>query len=920
MTNATASEIAAIAARKHRPWAFVTINGLRVMGVRCRIRHGFGLPTEGGGNVVATCDLELVTRPPWLAFRQRVEVDLGWVAGSNMVRRRRFTGYVEDDGAAAWPQRRTIKAVGFLRWAESKTPIAITYATAPGGAGTRSMIIALLASAGVTDVDIQGDDTTLGTVEDVSLAARQSYLSLVQQIDHPHLDVTFDWLPSGKVRRATITALPAASPVWSYEYPGEVVEIDNPTTIREVRNRVEVIGLDEATATRRADSPYVRSGYDEIQEVSNDLIESDIEAAEVALLWMPSVNRITRRVRGRVPGNPLLQGGDTIEFTALGLSVPIDHEMLWLGEIDEEYSGRGYWMWLTLYGGAGQSGYPVYVPYADFTFKIVVEKFDMGGGAGTYYIVYCDGSASSSPDGSALTYAWSNDQTVATSTAITYTFVLTEAELDAPCVVTLVVTNASAETDTATISLPAHDSGDIEGRLMYLAKETDADATPDSGVTWNTVTDNAICTPEIAGETHSYFGVGSTLVYTGDFLATATVLIHTFTAGVNCIWINEVNADKVAVGLADGAVWTTNNASALAASIWTKAYQFGLAVNWIIWSWDNVIWACMGMQIIASGVVQWQLDAGYTAKRLALSFFAHYAAGDDGAGNVQVKRNDGFPLTFGGGAPARLGGLTHHILEDILYAADEAGKFYRKAPGSTELTFIATIGGDECFHLLRDGTEPLILWASCASGLYKTFDGGYNWYLERAGKTLMAGYGSSPWAVTVPVSLLSTIGEGTVLGIGVQTLPTTGGGEPANWKDVTFDDSGWAAPVWSGSNGNPIPYAGTDNVDVKTHDQAGNESPNGDVDLHRRTFVLTGSVVTTATLKIRANGYLDAWINGVFVGQAHIYATGDLFYNQLEVSVPLTVFLTDGATNVLAVRNQNDVGWGHGITYDLEVS
>jgi hypothetical protein len=894
VTNATASEIAAITARKHRPWSFVAIDGRRVMGVRCRIRHGFGLPTEGGGNVVATCDLELVTRPPWLAYRQRVEVDLGWVAVSSTVRRRRFTGYVEDDGARAWPQRRTVKAVGFLRFTESKTPIAVTYATAPGGAGTRSMVTAILASAGVTDVDIRGDDTTLGTVEDVALGARQPYLSLIQRIDHAHLDLTFDWLPSGKVRRETITALPAASAAWSYDYPGEVLEIDNPTTIRTVRNRVEVTGLDDATATRRADSPYVRSGYDEIQEVPNDLIESDAEAAEVALIWMPSVNRITRRVRIRVPGNPLLQASDTIELTALGLSVPIDHEMLWLGEIDEEYSQRGYWMWLTLYGGAGEAGYPVYIPRADFTFKIVVEKFDMGGGAAVHYIVYCDGSASSSPDGSALTYAWSNDQTADTSTAITYTFVLTEAELDAPCIVTLVVTNASAETDTATVSLPAHDSDEVEGRQLYLALETDAAATPDSGSTWNTVTDNAVATPEIAGLNHSYFAVGSTLVRTDDYLATATVLIHTFAAAVNAIWINEVDADKVAVGLADGAVWTTLNASSLAASTWTKVYQFGLPVNWVVYAWDNVVWALVGNQVIASGSVMWQLDAGYTAKRLALSFFAHYAAGDDGAGNVQVKRNDGFPLTFEAGhVPQRLGGLTHHILEDILYAADETGKFYRKAPGSTELTHIATIGGGECFHLLRDGTEPLILWASCASGLYKTFDGGYNWYLERAGKTLMAGYGSAPFVVPfTPTNIPSTT---TAINPLIKCFQL--GSEPAGWKELAFDDSGWSDAVEREGGQHPfdpsvyrIWYTAAPTVGVSC--------------LFRHKFTLPDGVIASATLYYDADDVITGfWINGVSVVSNSIPDSG----NAVDPAI-----LLPGEQNIIAVYGTNNApAYGH---------
>lgn len=858
MPNASASEIAAIQARKHRPYSIVTIDGQRVYGVRARIRHGFGLPTEGGGQNVATCELTFSHRPTWIQFRQRVEVSLGWTDGSNTILRRRFTGYIEDDGASAWPQRQVVGAVGYLKLADRKTATEVTYATAPGGAGAKSIISAILTDAGITDQSIDGDDTTLGTVEDIVLGARETYSSLIQRINRPWLCVVFDWMPTGTVRRMTITGLPAGSPAWTYTYPGNVAAIENPTTIRDVRNRVEVVGLDECSAYRRADSPYVESGHDEIQEVYEDIVESDGVAADVALIWMPSVNRITRRVRIRVPGNPLLLAGDTISLTAAGLAVPINGENLWLGEIDEDFGDQGYWMWLTLYGGIGESGYPIYYPIADFNYKIVVEKFDAGSGPTVYYIVHCDGTASSSPDGSALTYAWSNDQTADVSSTSSYDFILTQAQIDGPCTVTLVVTNSSGESDTMVKPLPTSTDPTIEVRKLYLALETDAAATPDGGVTWNTATDNATCTPEVAGEDHSYFGVGAVLALTEDYLATALSTIHTFTGTtITSVWTNEVNIDKVVVGCANGSVWTTSNASAKASSTWLQIASYASAINAVIWGWDGTIWVLVGNQVIAGGAVQWNLDAGYTVKRLALSFNAHYAAGDNGAGAVQVKRNDGYPLTFEAGhAVARLGGLTHHIGKDILFAGDDQGRMWRKAEGSTEFSHVADIGGGEVFHMIRDGTNPQILWAACNSGLYKCFNSEAAtpvWYQERTGKTLMVGYASAPWEMTQPVTVVSDETSKSL------DLWNGSGNDapPADWKQSSYDDSAWPAALVVATS----KITTASEIWLPTPPVAGGEL------LFRKTFDAGAGRITTANLQYTASPeIIGLWLNSVYLG------------------------------------------------------
>ncbi len=889
-----------IAKRNHKPTIAVWIDNRRVYGVKGRIV--FSVRAR-----VALCTLTLKTRPSWLQFRQRVEVSLGY----NGLTRRRFTGFVEDDGRKVWPYSKTITAAGYMRWAERKSPAIVTYSSQTA----QTIIADLLSRAGVPYRSIGGDNTTLGTVEDIVLGKRQSYADLIEQIDAPWLCRTFDWLPDGTVRRMQLTELPAAAAKWAYTYPGNVLSLDNPLTVREVRNRVEVKGLDDVEAYRRSDSPYVDAAHDEIHEVNSDLIETNGIADVVALLQMPTVNRLTRKVTLRVAGNPLLDPGDTISLDAP--TVGINSENLWLEEISEAFDEGGYFSQLTLTGGAGEAGYPIYPPIATFGLKVTKEAFDAGAGVTVYYTVMCDGSASSSPEGKTITYAWSNDVTADTGTATTYAFKLTAAEFAAGCNVTLTVTDTSSEDDTLVRSVS--DTDGEEGtivRTMYLARETEAEATPDAGENWTTDTAvDATRTPEIAGDGHSYFNDGAALYYTDNCLG-STTLVHTFADTITAIWINEVNADRVAVGCADGKVLTTEDASSLAAATWTEQADYASSIAWVGWSYDNVLWVGVDNQIIANGVVQWELDAGYTVERLTLSFVAHYASGSDGS-DAQVKRQDGVVVTWPAGYTPVRATITHHILDDILYAADDSGYFYRKPAGSDPPAFeyVTDIGGGECYHLMRDGTNPLVLWAACANGLYKTYDGGEHWYLMRAGKTLMVGYGSAPWTVVTPITVYSLP---TATDPNVKALSLWNGSSndaaPANWRDASFDDSGWAAAVEASSD-----HGVLSDASAKPIWPTALPANNAEQCLIRQAFALSAGVVTSATLTIRADDEcVGLWINGVFVWYDATSDPSDLD-DEMTISLNPSIF-RPGETNIIAAQGKNVYTSKAWMAWKLEVS
>ncbi len=515
---------------------------------------------------------------------------------------------------------------------------------------------------------------------------------------------------------------------------------------------------------------------------------------------MTEQNRIVSEVELEVPGNPYLKPGDTIAVYAPSVGITSTSN-LFLRHLTHTFNTSGFVSRLVLEGGLGEAGYETgRKPRPSFEMIVTRETIDMGAGPTDYYTVFCDGSSSTDPDDdvSHLSFSWSNNKNADTGSGVKYQTHFTGEEMaDATLpAITLRVTDDEGNYADLTLEVDP-ETTEIVVRELYIAATTAAWATPDGGKTWNSAAIAAISTPEIAGESHSYFGCsGGELYRTDDWLATAPVLVHTFPAAVNCVWINEVNAERVTVGLANGQVWTTTDASAGAGATWTLLYTFGSAVNWVVESayQSGQFWVCTAAAVWITfdgfaSTPAWHFgwSAG-ASQKLALSGFGNYACASGTGGESAVKREDGVEIT-GIGADVRA--ITHHIRDDVLYGAKLNGadaEVYSTSPGSTAFSLLSTVtGAGQPNHMIRDGDYESELYLAAANGAYKSFDAGANFYLLKACAALQIGYGSAPWTLISDTVVTDTTWKCRPL------APTST--EPDNWRDPDFDDSGWMSAV-----------------------------------------------------------------------------------------------------------------------------
>jgi hypothetical protein len=685
-----------------------------------------------GYDVISSSAVVVVDEmPSTLAFRQELEIWAGWDGFTAPA----FKGEIEQDQRSWFPFDGNIRASGYLRRAQSKYPDALSFSNQ----NDDEIIEALMPLAGITNFSIDGEGVTdLGTVQPVVLAAGTPIINLVNEIDQIFSYKTFD-ASDGQVYRRRHAGLPSATAAFTFTEGVNAYRITRRLgSVYDISNQVNVYGLPQSgitwPTTRQGVNPLVPDPPGFIAfDLRSSLIETQIVASVLAARLMGEVNGIPDEVEIETWGNPLIQPSMTIEVTSAKNNMSAVH--YWVKHIHHEITSNGYFMRIIgerREGDLGEeTGKP---PVAQFTYRISKETYEVGGVPTTMYTVTADGSSSWDPDSapSTLTFSWANNKNADVGTDVVYTTTFTEAQMRAATkpTITLTVNDADASSAagsvTKTITI---DADPINERTLYVAVSGRAEATDDGGETWQTWTPGAgtvISTAPIAASTYGLFGLSNgKLMYTADVLLTAPTEAEDFGSQIDCIWVNEIDPDRVTVGLTNGQVHVTNNMTAIASSTWTQLADFASAVLWIEESANQQgqYRLAMGNQILISydslattgELVNFGAD---TARNGATSFFANYYAASSAD---EIKREDGTVIT--GDATSDIRAIAHHIRDDVLFAVNTAGQSYRKAAGATALTAkVAITTPGTVNHMINDGDNQRIFYVAANQGLYKTFD------------------------------------------------------------------------------------------------------------------------------------------------------------------------------------------------------
>lgn len=797
--------------------------------------------------------------PTWTPG-QPVTVQLGF-AGSGGALQPVFGGEIEEVDLAYFPHEVSFRAAGYLRRLQFRYGDDLTWSNVDDGALWAELLRLSGVPAYQTDA---GEGIVYGTREPVRLRAGETPRDLIDKLDQSSPTGMRTYEIAGRVYRSPVLGVPAARVGTSYAQGDpasgtgpsgtvlHLVEVSRTDTVADVANRVRVEGLpdknevNQVYADRRADSPYVPVDADgrmrDVQyDFSSDLLETREQCDALAQRYLVERNRRTDQLRMRAPLNPLLVPGRTLGLTASKLGLPSERPY-WIRHVRHSWGADGAFTEVDLEGGAGETGYLIGLdPVAAFTATATREAFLVGGETQGVVTVHFDGSPSYDPDGQVVLRQWSTS-TGKLGTGKYWACDFSDAEWSpaeggASIEVTLTVTDddddpTGPHTDTVTQGIDAEVTP-LAIRTVYVAARSVAEATPDGGETWTTWTPPAgvvVATPQIAPLDHSYFGLSTGALHrTSDALLSEPELVHTFPSGVACVWVNEVNSERVWVGCEDGSVWLTGEASLGAEAGWVRKADLARRVNWLVESYanDDEVRACAGADVLitfdgfgTSGPVA--TLAGGTARSVALGFFGNYAAGEAAA--PVVAEGSSAAVAFPGASP-QPGDVrvTAFADRDGVMALDELGRAFVKGPGETAFTAVAPTGAGAVGGVVRDGEQPSVFYAASAGGLVKTFDAGSSWRPLRsyggASAGLQVGYGAAPMGPIAPgirrvirgsqdptiathfsyIPDNGTIVACTLWNEATKPVPDT---PPANWMQPAYDEA-----TWTGAGGRPHAWA-----------------------------------------------------------------------------------------------------------------
>lgn len=279
-------------------------------------------------------------------------------------------------------------------------------------------------------------------------------------------------------------------------------------------------------------------------EYSNSLIHDDDRAADLAVVKLNVLAFIPRQVTMRIPGDPELDIGQTIEldYPEKDLVAPF-----YIFGIEHKVDNSGYTTILDLRGGEGSGAQVAIIPTAAFTVRIDREVFNDN----LYIFATFDASPSFAEDGGVLTYDWSDNQSpeittpdIESETAEIITVQLLPADISGDWEVSLAVTDSNGlVSDIVPVTVDTSPTGtDVQIPAVFAAIDNRQTATPDGGGNWYDRTDVDVTAvtarpPDGVLSGIAVFGqADGTILKTTDFCRTALVEVKPAAGGSPKIW------------------------------------------------------------------------------------------------------------------------------------------------------------------------------------------------------------------------------------------------------------------------------------------------------------------------------------------------------------------------------------------------
>ncbi len=530
------------------------------------------------------CDIGISHLSSWIRRGQPVTVDIGYVGA---IARRVFTGYVQsrERKVAGAMLRCAGRSFSLFRTTEME-PFDVTGKTATTSIST------ILKSVGVThkNVDVTiGQLNTSGQEEMVleNMGAAQM-VQTIYELDGSRLFET----NFGVVNIRPMEEIPAPTALYSYSTTTQSTAIVLGGSDREdanyFKNKVVVTGINITPEDAEAEpitgtallvddggliQPPMPADTRIVFPYSNQLIDVQSWADDLALILLNRYARIPRYLTLEIAGDPRLEIGQTIglDFPHMGIG-PSRWFVSGVAHNVSNDATQGFRTTLTLRGGDQIGGTLDIAPIA--TFEATAEVENMGGVEVTVF--HFDASGSYDPDGTIDDpdgYVWTSNQPITIPNGSNVTVTADTAGWVGDFEVTLTTTDNDGGSASSSQIVPYGNTTGTVIPAIYAAINNNASASLDGSKTWrnwahSTTISVAARPADGVNFGHGLWGDTTGHIYRStDGLSTAPTLVYTTVAGVaindiqwdwrnaNVCWAIDENA-IVYISVDAGVTWT----------------------------------------------------------------------------------------------------------------------------------------------------------------------------------------------------------------------------------------------------------------------------------------------------------------------------------------------------------------------------